>query len=154
MESTLFFFLFLIFFLTFSSNEIKKHNKRKRYLLKTQEKENLNIPVNLLLNTHDDATSSNVSCTLLDLKPDHFRYIFAYLSFFELELNFKYVSPTIYHLCENFSQKEKKHLKLHLKNEVNFLANMDYLRVYFDFFEKRVWNVPGRIEYANVDFFF
>ena len=122
-------------------------------LLKTRETENPNIPVDLL-NTHEDAESSNGSCELLNIKPHLFRYIFAYLSFFELEFNFKCVSTKIYNLYENFLQEEKNLLtKEHLSNKVSFLANLNYLRVYFDFFEKRVWTWPDRIEYANVDSF-
>jgi len=41
-----------------------------------------------------------------------------------------------------------------LKNEKVFLENINYTRKYFDFFEKRLWNNPDRIEYANVDSFF
>ena len=104
-------------------------------LLKTQEeKENISIPVNLL-NTHEDAKSSTISCNLLNIKRNLFRHIFAYLSFFELEFNFKYVSTTIYNLCENFSQEEKNLLiKNHLNSQVNFLQNINYMRIYFDFF--------------------
>jgi len=50
-------------------------------------------------------------------------------------------------------QKEKNLLKEHLKNEMYFLENINHTREYYDFFEKRKWINPNRIEYANVDCF-
>ena len=131
----------------------EKNVKVPSDLLKTQVTENPNIPVDLL-KIHKNAESSNVSCELLNIKPPLFRYIFAYLSFFELELNFKFVSTKIYNLYENFLQEEKNLLtEEHLNNKVKFLADINCPRVHFNFFEKRVWSRPDRIEYANVDSF-
>jgi len=44
-------------------------------------------------------------------------------------------------------------LKEYLQNKTKFLENINCKRVYFDFFEKRRWRYPGRIEYVNVDSF-
>jgi len=82
-----------------------------------------------------------------------FRFIFPYLSLFELELDIKCISKKFYDLYEKFLQEEKTFLQSCLKKEEIFLANINYTRQYFDFFEKRLWNGPKRIEYANVDYF-
>jgi len=40
------------------------------------------------------------------------------------------------------------------KNKLNFFKNrLNYTRIYFNFFEKRLWSNPDRIEYVNVDSF-
>ena len=129
-------------------------------LLKTQETENSNISVNLFT-THEDAESSDVSYELLNIKPNLFRYIFAYLSFFELELNFKCVSTTIYNLYENFVQEEKNLLtEEHLNNKEKFLADINYPRVHFDFLKKEFGvnqtelNMQMSILFLKIWFFF
>jgi len=133
-------------------------------LLKTKEETNFNVPSNLLKaqetqnsDIHIDLSkiykNAESSCNLLDLNPNLFRHILAYLSLFELELNFKCASTQVYNLYEKFLKQEKQILTEMLKNESIFLKNINCTRVYFDFFEKRFWNEPDRIEYANVDSF-
>ena len=124
----------------FHSNLSKRKDKISFDLLKTQEKKNSSVSSDLLNNL---LKNSNV-----------FRFIFLYLSLFELEFNFKCTSKTFYHLYVKILQEEKTFLELCLKNEKVFLENINYTRQYFDFFEKRLWNDPERIEYANVDSFF
>ena len=68
-------------------------------LLKPQNVEIFSVPSDLLNK-------------LLEI-PNVFRYIFAYLSFFELEFNFKYISTTFYDLYVKFLQEEKCLLKEH-----------------------------------------
>merc|ERR1712034_211037 len=60
-------------------------------------------------------------------------------------------SKIFYHLYEKFLQEEKPFLQSCLTNEAKFLKNIKHTRQYFDFFEKRLWNHPERIEYVNVD---
>ena len=110
------------------------------FLLKTQEKKYPSVSSDLL---NKLLKNSNV-----------FRFIFPCLSVFELELNFKCTSKTFYHLYVKILQEEKNVLQSCLQNEKVFLENINYTRQYFDFFEKRLWNYPERIEYANVDSFF
>jgi len=115
-------------------------------LLKEKETKSPNVPVDLL-KTHE------FSCKLLDINSNVFRSICTYLSLFELELNFKCASSKIYNLYEKFLKEEKNLLTEALKNESIFLKNINCTRIYFDFFEKRFWNEPERIEYADVDSF-
>ena len=138
--------------------------------LNIQNRETSNVSFNLLkskddkyfyfhsnlLNTQDEQTFSfDLLNKLLETKKSNvFRFIFSYLSLFELELNFKCISKTFYHLYEKILQEEKTFLQPCLKNEKVFLENTNYTRQYFDFFENRLWNDPERIEYANVDCFF
>jgi len=126
---------------TVAFNFLKSKDEKYFYfgsnLLKIQEKEIFVVPSNLLNNL---LKTSNL-----------FRFIFPYLSLFELELNFKCTSKTFYHLYEKFLQEEKTFLQSCLTNEAKFLKNIKHTRQYFDFFEKRLWNHPERIEYVNVD---
>jgi len=86
--------------------------------------------------------------------PNLFQFIFPYLSLFELELNLKCISTFFYHLYEKFLQEEKNFLQSCLRNKEIFLEeNIKHTRTYFDFFEKRFYGLPERIEFANVDYF-
>ena len=177
MHSRLLFLLFsfiFIFSLTFSSNYYKKRKRRTKknivnpqdpnaqdncFQIKFQPSDNFqvsNIIFSDLLKTQN-LKNSTVSSDLLSNKllniPNIFRYIFAYLSLFELELNFKSTSTSFYHLYAKFLKEEKTLLQECLKNKTKFLENINCPREYFDFFEKRQWNDPSRVEYANVDCF-
>jgi len=124
-------------------------------LLETENEENSNLPLDSL-RTLEDVGNSSVPSELLNKLlsiPNVFRYIFVYLSLFELELNLKRTSNEFYHLYEKCVQEEKNLLKECLKNEAMFLQNIKSTRKYFNFFEKRHWSEPDRIEYANVDYF-
>jgi len=139
------------------SNTNEAKNAKVPDFLKTQEKENSNIHVDLL-KKNKAAKRSNVSCGLLKIKLDVVPYICAYLSLFELELNFKCVSTEIYNLYENFLQEEKNLLtEEYLNNKVKFGTHIrnsiNCASDHFDFFEKRLWSKPDRIEYANVNSF-
>ena len=173
MQSKLFFLLFFIFIfsLTFSSKDKKRKRSTQSNFLNPQEDyfqitfqpilpttHNLQISDTIvpdLLNTQNvesSAVPSDLLNKLLDNK-NVFRYIFAYLSLFELELNFKCTSTTLYDLYEKISREEKDLLKERLKNKTKFLENINCTRQYFDFFEKKHCSNPSRIEYVNVDYF-
>jgi len=144
MQSKLFFLLFFIFIfsLTFSSTNYKKRKRETK---------------NNILNPSDINAQENYS--LLEMPNNVFSYIFSYLSLFELEFesHFKCTCSKFYQLYEKFLREEKNLLKQCLTNKTKFLENINYTRVYFDFFEKRKWGyceyTPSRIEYANVDCF-
>jgi len=181
MQSKLFVLLFFIFYfsqITFSSND--KNKKRKRQannnMLNPQDQntpndcsqitfqsvspstDNLSISNAIISNslkTKNEEMSfvpSDLLNNLLKI-PNLFRYIFPYLSLFEVEFSFKCISTTFYELYEEFLREEKLLLKEHLNNKTKFLENINCKRVYFDFFEKRYWISPTRSEYANVDSF-
>ena len=136
-------------------------------LLKTKDEKNFNFHSDLLLKQKDKIAfdfvkpqtkkrlivPSDLLNKLLQTS-NVFRFIFPYLSLLELEFNFKCTSKTFYHLYVKILQEEKTFLQSCLQNEKVFLKNINYTRQYFDFFEKRLWNDPERIEYANVDSFF
>jgi len=181
MQSKLFLLLIFAFIvsLIFSSTNKKRKRQTKNNILNPQDEntqddntqENYsqitvppstsNLQINNIIfsdllksqNVEISTVPSNSLNTLLKKNPNIFRYIFAYLTFFELEFNFKYISTTFYDLYEKFLQEEKLLLKEHLKNKTKFLENINCKRVYFDFFEKRHWSDPGRTEYVNVDCF-
>jgi len=179
MQSKLFIllcFIFIIFF-TFSSTQDKKRKRKPENNILNPQQENMqedysqtifpsvvpntkNIPTsrtNLfdLLKPQNIERSTVVHSLLNNILeiPNVFRYIFAYLSLFDIELSFKFTSTKFHHLYEKFSQEEKLLLKERLTNKTKFLENINCTRVYFDFFEKRHWNNPTRIEYVNVDSF-
>jgi hypothetical protein len=80
--------------ITFQPVTLKSHLPRSNtFLLKTKNVENFTIPFEVLNK-------------LLEI-PNVFRYIFPYLSLFELELNFKCISTSLYELYEKFLQEEK-----------------------------------------------
>jgi len=137
-------------------------------LYRTKQKENFKIPFNvlktqeetenpyfdLISKTHKETKISTTPYQLLNLTPSIFSIIFSYLSLFELELHFVHVASQLYQLYETYLEKEKFLLnKENLNNKQNFCANINHPREYFDFFEKRHWSKPERIEYANVDSF-
>jgi hypothetical protein len=156
-----------------SNTQNIEKNTNLSALFQTKQEEIYNIPSDLLniqetgesqtipfdlLNTHEEeAESSTTSCALLNnIDSNIFRSIFAYLSFFELELNFKCTSTRFYNLYNKFLKEEKNMLKESLKNRVNFVKNLNCTRVYFDFFEKRFWGDSTQIEqieYVNVNSF-
>jgi hypothetical protein len=168
MQSTLFFLLFFIS-LTFCTNYKKRKRLIKNNILnpgngntqkdfsqisaQTRSTSNLQISITDLLKTQNKENFTDLLNKLLQTK-NIFHYIFAYLSLFELEFNFKSISKSFYHLYTNFLQKEKILLKeLHLKNKTKFMENINCTRDYFDFFEKRQWDDPSRVKHANVDYF-
>jgi len=104
----------------FHSNLLNQTDKISFDFLKRREGRRYTIPSDLLNKLLEN---SNV-----------FRFIFSYLSLFELELNFKYTSKTFYHLYEKILQEEKILLQSYLINEKLFLENINYTRQYFDFF--------------------
>jgi len=179
MQSKLFLLLFFlcIISLTFSSNNQKRKRQTENNILNPQDENtqgnysqityqtvppsanNLQID-NIIFydllkpqNVEIFTIPSNLLNKILKIEKNIFRYIFAYLSFFEIEFNFKYISTTFYKLYVKFLQEEKLLLKEHLTNKTKFLENINCERVYFDFFETRHWIKPSRIEYVNVDCF-
>jgi len=163
----LLFFIFIFSFITTTFSSTEKNEKRKRFsesfdnTLKTEDTNNFNIPssTDILKNTEEE--SSLIPFDLLNklLETSNvFRFIFPYLSLFDLELNVKCASTTFYHLHKKLIREEKTFLQSCLKNEKEFTKNAKHSRQYFDFFEKRIWGNPERldytrIEYANVDSF-
>jgi len=158
MQCKLFFFVFFIFSFittTFSAKENNNNeiNQKRKHLANNLQ--TLQTPINTfnLLNPHAKKKSTDLLNKLLE-HSNIFRFIFPYLSLFELDLNFKFTSKTFYRLCEKILQEEKTILQSYFTNKKVFLENINYNRQYFDFFEKRVWKNPERIEYVNVDFCF
>jgi len=162
----LLFFIIIFSLTTFSSNYKKRKRQTENNILNsledtnnTQDHHSPITVITILPNTTINLQISEaiVPFDLLNnilLKtPNLFRYIFAYLSLFDLELNFKCISSEFYNLYEKTLHTEKNLLKENLKNETNFLENINHVREHFDLFEKRKWSNPNRIEYANVDYF-
>jgi len=167
MKSKLFIFLCFIFiiFFTFSSKDKKRKRNTEKKILNPPDKNiqkdysqttfqslvpnTTNIPTSNI-NQFDLLKPQNVERSivingllnnLLEI-PNLFRYIFAYLSLFDIELSFKCTSSKFYHLYEKYLQEEKLLLKQHLMNKTIFLENINYTRVFFDVFEKRLWRNP------------
>jgi len=179
MKSKLFIFLCFIFiiFFTFSSKDKKRKRNTEKKILnppdKNIQKDYSQTTLQSLVPNTTNILTSNINQfdllkpqnversivingllnNLLEI-PNLFRYIFAYLSLFDIELRFKCTSSKFYHLYEKYLQEEKLLLKQHLMNKTIFLENINCTRVFFDVFEKRLWKNPDRsIEYVNVDSF-